>query len=87
MNHRNLAYQFIIQLPFTGTLMPIALPTLYLWFVDTLALKRGTWIIELETKLGWHLWDGLEIEYETSIYFFREPGLTALQRSCLLPCY
>lgn len=69
MNHRNLAYQFIIQLPFTGTLMPIAIPTLYLWFVDTLALKRGTWIIELETKLGWHLWDGLEIEYETSILF------------------
>lgn len=71
MNHRNLAYQFIIQLPFTGTLMPIALPTLYLWFVDTLALKRGTWIIELETKLGWHLWDGLEIEYETSTLFPR----------------
>lgn len=71
MNHRNLAYQFIIQLPLTGTLLPIALPTLFLWFVDTLALKRGTWVIELETKLEWHLWEGLEIEYETSILFSR----------------
>ena len=30
--------------------------------MDTLALKRGTWVIESGTKLGWHLWDGLEIE-------------------------
>ena len=66
MYHRNLAYQFIIQLPLTGTLLPIAFPTLYLWIVDTLALKRGTWVIESETKLEWHLWDGLDIEYEPS---------------------
>ena len=66
MNHRNVAYQLIIQLPLTGTLLPIALPTLYLWIVDTLALKRGTWVIESETKLEWHLWDGLDIEYEPS---------------------
>lgn len=69
MNHRNLAYQFIIQLPLTGTLLPIALPTLYLWIVDTLALKRGTWVIESETKLEWHLWDGLDIEYDSSTLF------------------
>lgn len=42
--------------------MPIALPTLYLWLVDTLALKRGTWVISNGTKSGRHLWDGLEIE-------------------------
>lgn len=69
MNHRNLAYQFIIRLPLTGTLLPIALPTLYLWIVDTLALKRGTWVIESETKLEWHLWDGLDIEYGSSTLF------------------
>lgn len=86
MNHRNLAYQFIIQLPLTGTLLPIALPTLYLWIVDTLALKRGTWVIESETKLEWHLWDGLDIEYEPST-LFHLPGLTTLQRSSLLPCH
>ena len=51
-------------LPFSSTIAPIFLPTLYLWSVDTLALKRGTWVIESGTKLGWHLWDGLEIEYE-----------------------
>ncbi|CAF9903701.1 MAG: hypothetical protein ALECFALPRED_002934 [Alectoria fallacina] len=58
----SLAYQFIIGLPLSSTLIPVVLPTLYLWIVDTLALKRGTWVIESETKLGWHLWDGLEIE-------------------------
>ena len=51
-------------LPLSSTLIPIFLPTLYLWIVDTLALKRGTWVIESGTKLGLHLWDGLEIEYE-----------------------
>ena len=58
-----LAYQFLIGLPLSNTLLPIALPTLYLWLVDTLALRRGTWVIENGTKLGWQLWDGLEVEY------------------------
>ena len=60
---RSLAYQLIMELPLSNTLVPVALPTLYLWIVDTLALRRGTWVIESGTKLGWHLWDGLEIEY------------------------
>ncbi|THZ10754.1 Lycopene beta-cyclase [Aureobasidium pullulans] len=58
----SLAYQFILGLPITNTLLPILLPTLYLWIVDTLALRRGTWVIESGTKLGAHLWPGLEIE-------------------------
>lgn len=49
-------------LPLSNTLIPIILPTLYLWIVDTLALRRGTWVIESGTKLEWHLWDGLDIE-------------------------
>jgi 15-cis-phytoene synthase/lycopene beta-cyclase len=57
-----LSYQFLIGLPYASTLVPIAVPTVYLWFVDTLALRRGTWTIEGGTKLGIHLWDGLEIE-------------------------
>ena len=57
-----LAYQFLVGLPLTSTLVPLALPTLYLWLVDTLALRRGTWTIESGTKFGVHLWDGLEIE-------------------------
>lgn len=64
MLYRNLAYQFIIGLPLSTTLLPIAAPTLYLWIVDTLALRRGTWVIESGTKLEWHIWDGLEAEYE-----------------------
>ena len=51
-----------MRLPVSNTLIPIALPTLYLWIVDTLALRRGTWVIESGTKLNWHLWDGLDIE-------------------------
>ena len=59
---RNLAYQFILALPRSNTLIPIILPTLYLWIVDTIALRRGTWVIESETKLEWHLWEGLDAE-------------------------
>ncbi|KAJ4373851.1 hypothetical protein N0V83_002590 [Neocucurbitaria cava] len=53
---------FILGLPWTNTVLPIILPTLYLWGVDTLALRRGTWVISTGTKYGVHLWDGLEIE-------------------------
>ncbi|KAL9603233.1 MAG: hypothetical protein Q9219_001252 [cf. Caloplaca sp. 3 TL-2023] len=38
------------------------MPTLYLWVVDTIALRRGTWVIEPGTKLGWHIWEGLDVE-------------------------
>jgi 15-cis-phytoene synthase/lycopene beta-cyclase len=58
----SLSSQFLIVLPLSSTVVPIAIPTLYLWMVDTLALKRGTWVIESGTKLGIHLWEGLEIE-------------------------
>lgn len=64
----SLAYQFLVQLPWTSTLLPIALPTLYLWIVDTLALRRGTWVIEAGTKTGWTLWPGLEVE--EALFFF-----------------
>ncbi|KAH8667593.1 Squalene/phytoene synthase-domain-containing protein [Tricladium varicosporioides] len=57
-----LSSQFLIALPRISTLVPIVLPTIYLWIVDTLALKRGTWSIESGTKLGIYLWDSLEIE-------------------------
>ncbi len=57
-----LSSPFLVRLPYTSTIAPIAIPTLYLWVVDTLALRRGTWTIESGTKLGIHVWDGLEIE-------------------------
>lgn len=64
---RSIAYQFLIGLPLTSTLLPIALPTVYLWIVDTMALNRGTWAIESGTKLNWHLWDGLDIELVSDV--------------------
>lgn len=60
---RSLSYQFIIGIPRSSSLWPIAVPTVYLWIVDTLALRRGTWVIETGTKLGFHLWPGLEVEW------------------------
>lgn len=83
INFRNLAYQFIIQLPLSGSLFPIALPTLYLWVVDTIALRRGTWVIESGTKIGWHILDGLEIEYDDSTVIHNYE-LTIVQGSRLL---
>lgn len=55
-------YQFLINLPYANTLIPIAVPTLYLWVVDNFALRRGTWTIEPGTKLGMQVWDCLEVE-------------------------
>ena len=60
---RMLAYQFLVGLPKSNTVAPIVLPTAYLWIIDTLALNRGTWVIEKGTKLGLQIWKGLEIEY------------------------
>lgn len=62
---RNLAYQFILQLPLASSVVSIVLPSLYLWVVDTIALRRGTWVIESGTKSGLQIWRGLEIEYDT----------------------
>ena len=57
-----LSYQFIIGLSLPSTVLPVLLPTVYLWIIDTMALKRGTWVIEQGTKLNIHIWNGLEIE-------------------------
>ncbi|KAF4442343.1 phytoene synthase [Fusarium austroafricanum] len=57
-----ISYPFSVNLPWTNTALPIALPTLYLWVVDTFALRRGTWAISSGTKYGIVLWDGLDIE-------------------------
>lgn len=56
------AYQILLSLPPSKILIPIWVPTLFLWVIDTLALQRGTWSIESGTKLGIHVWPHLEIE-------------------------
>lgn len=54
--------RFMAALPWTSVALPIALPTLYLWVVDELALRRGTWAIESGTKLGMTVWGSLDVE-------------------------
>lgn len=58
----SLAYQLLVGLPSSKTILAINLPTIYLWIVDTLALRRGTWSIESGTKLGIQMWPHLEVE-------------------------
>ncbi|KAM3509179.1 hypothetical protein MY11210_006434 [Beauveria gryllotalpidicola] len=54
--------RFSQRLPLKNTALPILLQTVYLWVVDTIALRRGTWVIQRDTKTGFHLWQNLEIE-------------------------
>ena len=56
------AYQLLLGLPRSKTWLPIWMPTLYLWVVDTLALQRGTWSIVSGTKIGWCVWPHLDVE-------------------------
>lgn len=53
---------FMLALPWTSTLLPITLSTLYLWAVDEGALRRGTWSIESGTKLGQTVVGSLDVE-------------------------
>ena len=66
--HRTLANQMLIRLPWPKVILPIAGPTVYLWIVDTLALRNGTWAISKETKWGIQPWQGMEIE--EAVFFF-----------------
>lgn len=65
----SLAYQLLVRLPSTNTVLPIALPTLYLWAVDSLALQRGTWVISSATKTGLYL-PVFGLEAEEAVFFF-----------------
>ena len=52
----------LLAMPLSSTVLPITLPTLYLWFVDELSLRNGVWTIEGGTKLGRSLFGSLDIE-------------------------
>ena len=58
----------ILSMPLSSTIFPIALPTVYLWFVDELSLRQGVWTIEGGTKLGTSLFGSLDIE--EAVFFF-----------------
>ncbi|KAI9038986.1 phytoene synthase [Aspergillus affinis] len=53
---------FLLALPSRELVSSVAIPTIFLWVVDTLALRNGHWVIENPTKLGIQLWEGLDIE-------------------------
>ncbi|KAF3904169.1 hypothetical protein AA313_de0206998 [Arthrobotrys entomopaga] len=57
-----LSHQYILSIPRRNVLIPIIFPTLYLWFVDTLALKNGTWVINPEKSFEIKIWKYLDIE-------------------------
>ncbi|KAF8309327.1 terpenoid synthase, partial [Clavulina sp. PMI_390] len=63
----HVASSHIIALPLYTTGLPIIIPTLFLWVVDTLALHRGTWVIESGTKHEWHLW--MNLDFEEALFF------------------
>jgi 15-cis-phytoene synthase/lycopene beta-cyclase len=69
----SLAFQLLVGLPNSKTILAINLPTVYLLIVDTLALRRGTWSIESGTKLGIELWAHLEVE--EAIFFLATNAL------------
>ncbi|RAH65673.1 phytoene synthase [Aspergillus aculeatinus CBS 121060] len=57
-----IAGHFILALPRRETFLSVMLPTMFLWTVDTLPMRRGTWVIEDDTKLGWEVWRNMDIE-------------------------
>ena len=58
----SLAHQALTRLPWSKTVLPILIPTVYLWMVDTFALQKGTWAISSGTKWAFQPWSGMEIE-------------------------
>ncbi|RAH48311.1 phytoene desaturase [Aspergillus brunneoviolaceus CBS 621.78] len=57
-----IAGHFTLALPRREILLSVMLPTMFLWTVDTLSMRRGTWVIEYGTKLGREVWRNMDIE-------------------------
>ncbi|KAJ6172449.1 Bifunctional lycopene cyclase/phytoene synthase [Penicillium chermesinum] len=64
-----LKWAFSALLPVRPIVASVGIPTAYLWVVDSISLKRGTWVIGEETKLGLYIGKHLEIEYEALFFF------------------
>ncbi|KAJ6262054.1 hypothetical protein Dda_2857 [Drechslerella dactyloides] len=58
----SLSHQYILSVPSKSVLIPILVPTFYLWVVDTLALRNGTWVINPDKSFKIKLWGYLDIE-------------------------
>lgn len=59
----------------TTSLLTIAIPTIYLCIVDTIALKAGTWHITERTSTGYFVWPDLPLE-EASFFLLTNTLLT-----------
>lgn len=66
MFSRVICCRFLLALPRKEIFLSIAVPSLYLCVVDNLALQRGTWVIENDTKLDLQIWGALDVEYVPS---------------------
>ncbi|CAM1502226.1 Fc.00g042100.m01.CDS01 [Cosmosporella sp. VM-42] len=58
----SLTGEFMLALPWTSTVLPIVVPTIYLWLVDELSIRNGVWTIETGSKFGVPLFGSLDIE-------------------------
>ncbi|RDA95316.1 hypothetical protein CP533_3533 [Ophiocordyceps camponoti-saundersi (nom. inval.)] len=60
--------QFFMALPCLRLLVAVGIPSSYLCLVDSLALRRGTWVIEEGTQFGYKVLGILEVE--EAVFFF-----------------
>lgn len=67
-----------------ASLLTIAIPTIYLCLVDTIALKAGTWHITERTSTGYFVWPDLPLE-EATFFLLTNTlltfGMSAFERS------
>lgn len=77
-----MACHFLLAMPRRVILYAIGIPTAYLCMVDNLALQRGTWVIENETKVNVQVLGSLEIEYVV-VRDTRDHGRLHLSREAL----
>ncbi|KAL4891160.1 phytoene synthase [Aspergillus ambiguus] len=59
---------FISTFPRKGYIASVMIPTVFLWVVDTVSLKSGTWVIADSTKLDIQPWTAMDLE--EAIFFF-----------------
>ncbi|KAJ5113870.1 Bifunctional lycopene cyclase/phytoene synthase [Penicillium angulare] len=81
---------FLCELPRKPILASILLPTFYLWIVDFVSLRRGTWVIEQGTKLDIRL--GGFLDFEEAIFFLMSNvmvvfGMVAMDHAIALEQY
>ncbi|GAO49306.1 hypothetical protein G7K_3457-t1 [Saitoella complicata NRRL Y-17804] len=57
-------------------ILSLTLPTVYLWVVDTVAMRAGVWHISERTSLEWEVWRGMPVE--EAVFFAVTTGVVVL---------